>query len=134
MRSLVLIAALAATALPVKAGEAPAASMVAQDPLMRQIRRRMMQADGGVTTVTWVRGSNGRQMAIPLVDPSAAGAALGGASAQGQASGSALGGLSTDRRLAAERRGAAGPFHGSKRVRTPARQLHRIEEQKSWQQ
>src|SRR5437868_3809516 len=100
MRSLVLLAALTATALPVKAGEAPAASMVAQDPLMRQIRRRMMQADGGVTAVTWVQGSNGRRMAIPLVAPSAADAALGGVPAQGQASGAALSGLSPDRRLA----------------------------------
>ena len=134
MRSLALLATLMAAALPVKAGEAPAASMVAQDPLMRQIRRRMMQADGGVTTVTWVQGPNGRRMAIPLVDPSAAGASLGGAAPQGQASAAALRGLSTDKRLAAERAANAGPFHGSKGVRTPAKQLRRIEERKSWQQ
>ena len=98
---------------------------------MKQIRHRMMQQDGGVSTVTWVKDSSGQPMAIPLVEGSQAGAPLDGVVAQPTNTVGVLNGLAPDRRLTAHRNAAAGAA-GKARVKTPTKQLHKVEEQKTW--
>lgn len=126
---LALAALMAAAALPAAAAETPA--VLNSDPLMKQIHHRMMQPDGGVSTVTWVKDSAGRPMAIPLVDSSVAGAALNGAAAPQPAGAGALNGLAQDHRLAAAHAKSAGAA-GKGRVKAPTKQLHKIDEQRGW--
>lgn len=71
MKALLLLAVLMGGAAHA-AAETVSPAEVSQDPLMRQIRRRMMQSDGGVSAVTWVQGANGEKIAIPLAGSEAA--------------------------------------------------------------
>jgi hypothetical protein len=129
MKALLTVVLLGAAALPCRAADAGTASVVSQDPLMRQIQRRLMQSDAGISAVTWVQGPSGERVAIPLLDANSAAAPLGGAAQASAAGSGALRPLAPARGLVSPRQAAA---HQKAPLSSPAKQLRRIEERKGW--
>lgn len=130
MKRLFSLAVLMAAAMPSFAADSPQIA-VGQDPLTRQILRSAARPNGGVASYTSVQGADGKRVTIALVDPNAGSAALGGASAGGDGSAAALGSLAPAGELA-PRKISPAQAETSGRVKTPAKQLKRIDDRKSW--
>jgi hypothetical protein len=98
---------------------------VAQDPLMRQIRIKAEKENGGITSFAAIKGANGEKVVIPLTGGSDA--PLNGGSAKGGIS-DPMKALNPNAGLVAQKQGGA----AGETVKTPGKQLRRIEDKRSW--